>query len=96
MLFRSEFITQADLDRRSLVIVLGAEAAKELFPDGGAVGQTLRLNAGPLNLNMRVAGVMAPRGGSGEHRPQRRRGAVRRWLPVSRIVGHESSAKTAR
>ncbi len=60
------FLTQSDLDRRALNIVLGAEVAETLFPEGGAVGQTIRLSAGPLNLNMTVIGVMARRGGSGD------------------------------
>jgi len=59
------FITQNDLDRRGLKIVLGAEIAQTLFPDGGAVGQNVRLAGGPANLNMTVVGVMTAKGGSG-------------------------------
>jgi len=59
------FITQTDLDKRALNIVLGPEIATALFPDGGAVGQTVRFNQGPINITMKVVGIMAAKGGSG-------------------------------
>ena len=60
------FIAQSDVDKKALVIALGANIAKTLFPDGGAVGQTVRGTIGErLNFNFRVVGVMQPKGGSG-------------------------------
>jgi len=57
-----EFISQENVDARSLVIVLGSSVANTLFGGaGGAVGQTLRLNGQPL----RVIGVLTSKGGSG-------------------------------
>jgi putative ABC transport system permease protein len=57
-----EFISQENVDARSLVIVLGSSVANTLFGgSGGAVGQTLRLNGQP----MRVIGVLTSKGGSG-------------------------------
>jgi putative ABC transport system permease protein len=61
------FVTDQDVERRALTVVLGAEIAKALFPDGGAVDQTVRLaiGGGRIGFNFRVVGVMAARGGSG-------------------------------
>jgi putative ABC transport system permease protein len=62
-----EFITSTDVERKGLVLVLGSEIAQTLFPEGGAVGERVRISLGngAINLNFRVAGVMAPKGGSG-------------------------------
>jgi putative ABC transport system permease protein len=61
-----EFITGDDVERKALTIVLGAAIAQTLFPEGGAIGQQVRLSiGGRINLNMRVTGVLAPKGGSG-------------------------------
>ena len=61
------FVTDLDVERRALTAVLGAEIARALFPDGGAVEQTVRLaiGGGRIGFNFRVVGVMAPRSGSG-------------------------------
>ena len=77
-----EFITATDVDKKSLVIVLGSEIAKTLFPDGGAVGQNLRLSFGPLNLNMKVTGVMVAKGGSGGGTQD-----AYTYIPVSTLQG---------
>jgi putative ABC transport system permease protein len=65
-LAEGQFISAADVDRRALSVVLGPEIAKVLFPDGGAIGQTVRLSfgGGRINFTFRVVGVMAPKGGS--------------------------------
>lgn len=61
------FITDQDVERRALTVVLGSEVARALFPDGGAIEQTVRLaiGGGRIGFNFRVVGVMAPRSGSG-------------------------------
>jgi putative ABC transport system permease protein len=54
------FLTQADLDERARVVVLGSEAYKELFEANEyPLDQTVRIN----NLLFRVIGIMHPRGG---------------------------------
>ncbi len=60
------FLTDDDVTRKSLVLALGSEIAATLFPDGGAVGSTVRISVGPTNLNFRVIGVMQAKGGSGD------------------------------
>ena len=60
------FITQDDLDQKSNNVVLGAKVASDLFDTpANAVGQDVRLNFGPANLDLTVVGVMATRGGNG-------------------------------
>ena len=61
---QGDFITDSDVDRRALSIVLGSTLATTLFPNGDALGQQVRLAiGGPLGFNFRVVGVMAPKGG---------------------------------
>ncbi len=42
-----EFLSEADLASMARVVMLGARVARELFPSGGAVGQTVRVNNDP-------------------------------------------------
>ncbi|HEX2035752.1 MAG TPA: ABC transporter permease [Chloroflexota bacterium] len=53
-----DFFTKEHLDARSLVAVLGATTKENLFGDGDAIGQTVRVN----QVNLRVIGVMEPKG----------------------------------
>ena len=50
--------TGADVERGARVVVLGRKTADELFPDGGAVGATIRLGGVPVI----VAGILTERG----------------------------------
>jgi putative ABC transport system permease protein len=61
------FLSESDLTRQTLSATLGSNVAATLFPDGGALGSTVRLSfaGGRVVFNFRVVGVMAPRGGSG-------------------------------
>ena len=60
------FMTQDDIDRKSTNVVLGAKVASDLFDTpANAIGQDVRINFGPANLDLTVIGVMATRGGSG-------------------------------
>ena len=60
-----DFVTDSDVERRALTMVLGSTLAETLFPNGDAIGQQVRLAiGGPLGFNFRVVGVMAPKGGS--------------------------------
>ncbi len=58
---RGRYITQNDLDERSMIAVIGSAVAKQLFPQEDPLGQTLRIDDKPFL----VAGVMAPVGLSG-------------------------------
>jgi putative ABC transport system permease protein len=53
-----EFITPADLASVARVVVLGSTVAKGLFPEGGAVGQVIRIENDPYT----VKGVFAETG----------------------------------
>lgn len=45
-----EFLDAADLAATARVVVLGAGVARQLFPEGGAVGQTVRVNGEPYQV----------------------------------------------
>src|SRR5688572_12554717 len=45
-----EFVTDADVADASRVVMLGARVARELFPEGGALGQTVRVNNDPFTV----------------------------------------------
>jgi putative ABC transport system permease protein len=56
-----DFITDEDVNGMANVVVLGANVASTLFPDGDAVGLSLRINGQKFT----VAGVLVAKGGSG-------------------------------
>ena len=45
-----EFVSDADIADASRVVLLGAKVARELFPEGGALGQTVRVNNDPFTV----------------------------------------------
>ncbi len=53
-------LTQADVDTRARVVVLGSQVAEDLFPDSYAVGQTIKVNG----AGYEVVGVLADSGSS--------------------------------
>ncbi len=53
-----EFFTERDVRQKKKVCLLGKTVADELFPDGNAEGQRIRLN----NIPFTVQGVMASKG----------------------------------
>lgn len=55
-----EFIAEADMQAMGRVAVLGAKVARDLFPEGGAVGRTIRLGGDPYA----VKGVFIEMGAS--------------------------------
>lgn len=63
-----DFFSDADVERRALTVVLGSAVAKTLYPDGDAIGQTMRITfaGGRIGLNFRIVGTMTARGGTGE------------------------------
>ena len=61
-----EFIGRQHLEARSLVAVLGATVAQNLFGGEDPVGQTIKVSIqGRTGVNFRVVGVMEAKGGSG-------------------------------
>jgi putative ABC transport system permease protein len=58
---RGRYLTQADIDERAMVAVIGPEVAKELYPYDDPLGDTLRID----DKVLRVIGVLAPVGLSG-------------------------------
>ena len=60
------FITDADIQRKALSMVIGTGLAQTLFPDGDPIGQTVRVSLGDrFGFNFQVVGVMQERGGTG-------------------------------
>jgi putative ABC transport system permease protein len=62
------FISEDDVRKKSLVVVLGSDAAKELFGDADPIGENIRIFAGVgsfgVTFSFSVVGVMESRGGS--------------------------------
>jgi putative ABC transport system permease protein len=56
-----DFISDDQEGSNATVAVLGANVATALFPDGGAVGQSIRVN----RQSFKVVGVLASQGGGG-------------------------------
>ena len=60
------FITADDVAGKTTNVVLGSKIATDLFDaPAAAVGQEVRIDFGPVMLNLTVVGAMAPRGGNG-------------------------------
>lgn len=55
---QGDALPEADFDRGSPVVVLGADTARELFAEASAVGQVVRVGS----WRMRVVGVLAEKG----------------------------------
>ncbi len=91
-LAEGQFVTATDVERKALIVVLGSDLVKTLFPDGGAIGESIRISAagGRISFNMKVVGVMAPKGGSGN-------GAQDSYafIPVSTLQSRISFARNA-
>ncbi len=65
-LANGDFFTDDDIDRRSRVAVLGSAVATTLFGDSNPIGDNVRLGFGRLVINLRVIGVLAPKGGNSQ------------------------------
>jgi len=65
---RGRFISEDDITKKALVVVLGSDAARELFGDADPIGESIRIFAGVgqfgVTFNFTVIGVMEQRGGS--------------------------------
>jgi putative ABC transport system permease protein len=60
-LAEGDFISDDQINSNASVAVLGANVAATLFPDGGAVGQSIRIN----RQAFKVTGILASQGGGG-------------------------------
>jgi putative ABC transport system permease protein len=61
-----DWIARQQVDARSSVVVLGDTVVQQLFPEGDAIGQSVRISiGGRTGQNFRVIGVAAPKGASG-------------------------------
>ncbi|MBX3358040.1 MAG: ABC transporter permease [Phycisphaeraceae bacterium] len=58
---RGRYLTQEDLEERSMVAVVGAEVAKEFFPFDDPLGNSIRID----DKIVRIIGILAPVGLSG-------------------------------
>jgi putative ABC transport system permease protein len=66
---QGRFISQDDVEKKALVVVLGSSVAEELFGSRDPIGENMRIFAGVggrfgITINFTVIGVMEPRGGS--------------------------------
>jgi putative ABC transport system permease protein len=63
---QGRFITEDDVTKKALVVVLGARVKQQLFGDKDPVGESMRLTVGPGNFsvgfNFTVVGVMEEKG----------------------------------
>ena len=64
---RGRFISESEVNGRSTVVVLGSQAARDLFGGFDPLGQKIRVSipgAGGGRIALTVIGVLAPKGGS--------------------------------
>jgi putative ABC transport system permease protein len=65
---RGRFISQDDMDKKALNVVLGSAVAEEVFGTKNPVGESVRIFAGVgrfgIGFNFTVVGVMEPKGGT--------------------------------
>ncbi|MFN4190490.1 MAG: ABC transporter permease [Pseudothermotoga sp.] len=57
-----EYFTQEDENSRRRVAVIGKEIADTLFPDGDALGKTIRITSQSIRQNYRIIGVLEKSG----------------------------------
>ena len=62
---RGEFFDDESVESVNTLAVLGDGVARNLFPEGDPIGETLRVNAGGQSVNVRVIGVLEKKGGTG-------------------------------
>ena len=87
-----DWISRAELDGRSSVVVLGDTVAQQLFPDGDPIGQTVRMSVGGRTVNnFRVIGVAQAKGASGLGNTD---DAV--YVPITTVMARLFAQRTAR
>jgi putative ABC transport system permease protein len=89
---QGEWISKAQVDGRSLVVVLGDTVAKQVFPESDPIGQTVRLSTGGrTGTNFRVIGVAEAKGGSGFGNQD-----DQVYMPISTVMARLFAQRNAR
>ena len=87
-----DWISKAQVDARSSVVVLGDSVAKNLFPDSDPVGQTVRMSVGGrTGANFRVIGVAESKGASGLGNTD-----DQVYVPITTVMARLFAQRTAR
>jgi putative ABC transport system permease protein len=87
-----DWISKAQVDSRSSVVVLGDSVAKQLFPESDPIGQTVRMSVGGrTGTNFRVIGVTQAKGGSGLGNAD-----DQVYVPITTVMARLFAQRTAR
>jgi putative ABC transport system permease protein len=87
-----DWISKAQVDGRSSVVVLGDSVAKNLFPESDPVGQTVRMSVGGrTGANFRVIGVVEAKGASGLGNTD-----DQVYVPITTVMARLFAQRTAR
>ena len=81
-----EFISESDIDRRTMVVVLGSSVAETLFGETDPVGQTVKIGGRPFT----VIGVLESKGGTGFDS-----GDYRIFAPITTVFYRLSAQRSA-
>ena len=81
-----EFISDSNVESKSLVAVLGSDTAATLFPDEEAVGQKIKINS----IQFTVIGVLASKGSTGMGSQD---DVI--MAPITTVMSRLSSSRTA-
>jgi putative ABC transport system permease protein len=89
---QGEWISKAQVDGRSNVVVLGDTVAKNLFPDADPIGQAVRMSVGSrTGTTFRVIGVAEAKGGSGFGNAD-----DQVFVPITTVMARLFAQRTAR
>jgi len=89
---QGDWISKAEVDGRSSVVVLGDTVAQQLFPDGDPIGQTVRMSVGGrTGANFRVIGVTQAKGASGLGNTD-----DTAYVPITTVIARLFAQRTAR
>src|SRR5207237_3053572 len=87
-----DWISRPEIDARSSVVVLGDTVAKQLFPDGDPIGQSVRMSVGGrTGNNFRVIGVAQAKGASGLGNTD-----DQVYVPITTVMARLFAQRTAR
>jgi putative ABC transport system permease protein len=87
-----DWISKAQVDARSSVVVLGDTVAKNLFPQTDPIGQVVRMSVGNrTGTNFRVIGVTESKGGSGFGNQD-----DQVFVPITSVMARLFAQRTAR
>src|SRR5918911_974659 len=87
-----DWLSKAQVDARSNVVVLGDTVAKQLFPESDPIGQTVRMSVGSrTGTNFRVIGVAEAKGASGFGNQD-----DQVYVPITTVMARLFAQRTAR